>query len=194
MSFVNDLLSRLFPEESVPDVVESDGLLSQRQQREYAKWIQGSRPTVLCDLFIESFRRKSLGLDGPLTLFNHKSNGASGFYFLLKAPLKEREALWIQEWIGERIVSQCGYRRVHSSFRSRVQSDKIEDTRLLYFKPPIPSGEGPFDQKYGNLHLEFFSRENKPVWIKLMGFYYSDSMYREPLPFDAISEVLFSKS
>jgi len=191
MSFVNDILSRLFPGENKPVVVESDGLLTERQAAAYAKWIVDGEGEALRELLYESYRRKSLGLSGPAQLFMHRSNGASGFYFTLTAPFKAGDALYIQEWIGSKIQTACGYRQVHTSYRTRERSGEVEATRLLYFKPQFPKGDPPYTQLYGNLHLELFFRGHQPVWIKLMAFYYTDSMYTDAVSFEGIWNELF---
>ncbi len=124
-------------------------------------------------------------------LFFHQSNGAEGLYFSFQHPLNEEDAIPLQEYLASRLLN-LEYFRTHGQLQIKEVNGEIQTRRFLYYKRRPTLDELPWPQGYGNVHLESLAIHDKPQWLKIMAFTYSDRQYQSPLPFPDLIDYLFA--
>lgn len=74
---------------------------------------------------------------------------------------------------------------------TRQKGENIEAIFRIYIKPSARLRIKPkAEQIYGNLHLEFISKNDQAFQIKIQALKYSDQNFEEPLEFDGYLEFL----
>lgn len=74
---------------------------------------------------------------------------------------------------------------------TRQKGENLEAIFRIYIKPSAKLRIKPkAEQIYGNLHLEFISKNDQAYQIKIQALKYSDQNFEEPMEFDGYLEFL----
>jgi hypothetical protein len=191
MSFVSDVLQRLFPPDlpyfSMDEPIALTPALAQRLQQ----WDENPHARKCLHALRGAWELKKQGKIMTFPLFVHQSNGAEGLYFPFQHPLTEEDAVPLQEHLAAKL-GDLGYYRTHGNLQTKEVNGVVQTRRFLYYKRKPSLDESPWPQAYGNLHLECFALDQKPQWLKIMAFTYSDRQYQPPLPFQELMDHLFA--
>jgi hypothetical protein len=191
MSFVSDVLQRLFPPDLPYFSMEEPIELHATLQEKLKQWDENPHAKKCLSTLRHAWELKKQGKTMTFPLFTHQSNGAEGLYFPFQAPLNEEDAVPIQEHLAAKL-GVLGYYRTHGNLQTKEVNGVIQTRRFLYYKRRPSLDEMPWPQAYGNLHLECFALDQKPQWLKIMAFTYADRQYQLPLPFQDLMDHLFA--
>lgn len=195
MKFFDSIYKQLFGQQNSPEfngkkylVQESYGL-SESEKQEFDTWNMGADCSGLCHAIFNGLRHKKAGLSESNQRFSiYESPQSNGFYMLCEDFLDSRQSKFMLEYFKEKLISLSYY--LNHSSRDIFEQKGNVNTRLRYYlKPKLANLEMPLEQKYGNIHLEYLSINDKPDYIKLMANVYSDRNYQDAESFD---ELLFA--
>ena len=192
MSYFDDLFSRLFPRKSHhASVVHEVIKRSADYQTKYDTWTNTVAGEVMQEIG-KAYYYKQAGIGHPLEVHLLNSPYANGFALFFKDSIARQEARFLLDQLRDR-VKASGYRIAQSHRRVTEKGNKVKESEKHYLKPPLSFKTEDIDQGFGNIAIELVLIDNEPEHLKLTASVYSDRLYREPRPFDELTDLLFEK-
>lgn len=116
-----------------------------------------------------------------------KSPGANGFQIDLDES-NGNEFQYLIDYLRDQ-VKELGYVCYNSDQRIYERSFGLESVYRHYLKPRIRHDDTfPLDQRYGNVLIELFYKNEQAYKFKFLVTYYSDSKFKDPLSFQELVE------
>lgn len=162
----------------------------------YSEWIASNNSIILRKRLKSAFlnfkiHRKSFD---PCFEFWHKPT-SKGF-ILFNHPdfaLSKLDFIFFQYDIFCRLKN-VNYNLNLADVQSRVKANWIEMIRRFYLKPANRNREGnKSEQLYGNIHLEYFERNDSPYMFRLLANTYMDQNFHKKKDFNELLEIIVSQ-
>ena len=138
---------------------------------------------------LSAWRLKRSGLDSRLMIHLHESPVSNGLFF---QPPEEWDVK-AQHWLLDRLcarVQALDYKLSFTEKHHEFLDSGLRLTEVYYLKPRV-EGDAPWNQRYGNIHLEYRKLGDRGLWLKIMANQYHDRSYSPALSFDEFIPLLF---
>ena len=162
----------------------------------YLEWAASNDTTVLkkrLEVAFLNFINHQKSLD-PCIEFWYKP--ASKGFILFNHPdfeLSKLDFIFFQYDIFCRLKN-INYNLNLADVQSRVKANWIEMIRRFYLKPSNKYRDGnKFHQLYGNIHLEYFERNDNPYMFKLLANTYMDHNFHQKKDFNELIEIIVTE-
>lgn len=193
MSYIDDLLSKLFPRKSRhASVVHEIIRRSDDYLRRYEAWT-GTEAGEWMEEMGKAYYYKQAGIGHDMEVHLLHSPYANGFAVTLHNRVSRQQARFLLDQLRDRVVLS-GYRLTQSDRRVTEKDNHAREVEKHYLKPPLNFRTESIDQGFGNVSIELLFINNEPDILKLTASVYSDRLYQEPRPFDELADILFNKA
>ena len=197
MSFFKGLFKDLFSSEEFSAESDHSDLLSENivysdlYWADFEKWKErGILESMLSHLH-DTWLLKQKGNDSKLNFYLHESSLSNGFYVKAEDPWDDQDySFLIQYWI--QTLKSKGY------VLKRAQREHCEEGGLLkgleefYLKPSLKfRRQLPYEQFFGNIHIQHRSVNGKSKLVKLLANSYSDRNYKLAYDFEDLIHFIF---
>jgi hypothetical protein len=196
MSFVEDLLARLFPNRAAVPLLEETLSRSPSEQQGYALWCESARLTWLqreVELAYHTKKQNEPNTFIEVHLF--ETLPAQGFALTYHQEIEEIEFQYFFDFLKEKILllknQNLPYQLYTSQRRIEDLKTYLKTTEKHYLKPAFSGNFEKMHQLYGNILIEYIKINNKPSFIRLLANRFSDRNYEKPLPFEDLLYHLF---
>jgi len=201
MSFVNDLLGRLFPKQEREETGDDSGyrppFLAEKLERspsfeqDFLLWQTGDEVTRILQVVEKAYDLKKEGISVQPETFLFKSEASNGFYFTPSDDIPSAHFPFLLDLFRDRVL-ELEYRLYSSDRLVKELPDHIQTTERHYLKPISDREHGQMaNQRFGNVLMEYVMVDDQPSYVKVMAHTYSDSKFDHPLPFDVLKAHLF---
>ncbi len=194
MAFFNSLFSELFSkkEESSPFV---QYLLKETIKRtkffmlEYEQWVLAKMHHGLQNHLNEMRMIRISNPVADVNFYIHKSNLSNGFYFYIEEPWSGKDYSFFVQYIIEKLKEK-GYYINNSLREAKEQEGELHTIEEFYLKPSLRyRRELPYEQLYGNVHLELKSKNDEVQMVKVLVNAYSDRNFKEALSYEKFLDL-----
>lgn len=194
MSFVDDILKRLFPEKSTQEVYRENFQPSASEVKAHADWRYSVEGQSCFDLVHKNYQLKKGGVLADPAVHILQTPYANGLAVEFDKPFSEKTFSSLFFAFGQRVVD-LGYQRLSLDRKIQEKADGVRIIEKQYFKPKTASSasDGKIDQLYGNVTIEKELVNNRSQMLKILTTIYSDQLYRKARSFDEFIEVLFDR-
>jgi len=193
MSFVEDIIERLFP----PSVSPNEPMVSETLERSkndkagYKNWLQQNKHKELSQIYSLSYflKKKHITCSANVHIFNSRS--ANAFSISCAAYIDTKSFQHYFDYLKNTVISN-GYILKRSDREIIDRTHYVETIDRHYLKFPEVSELGDkCHQLYGHIMIEHITIDDKPSYIKLMTTYQTDSQYTDPISFDELTKMIF---
>ncbi|WP_209331553.1 hypothetical protein [Lunatimonas salinarum] len=194
MTYIDDLLGKLFPTRSKKLSHKENFLESREEASETLAWMDSDEGEGVLSLIYNNYHLKTIGINKKPEVHVLNSPYANGLAISYEKPLTPVDFQHLFFAFGDRLLA-LGYHRVSLDRKMEELADRVRMTEKLYYKPPFSSAmpNQPIDQLFGNVSIEKVSLDNKPSFLKLLVTVYSDRMYLPAKPFSEFIERVFKR-
>ncbi|MFA0962909.1 hypothetical protein AB9P05_13985 [Roseivirga sp. BDSF3-8] len=192
MSYIDDILSRLFPRKNRhASVVHEVIRRSEDYMGRYREWVDTGAGLWMQEMG-KAYYYKQAGIGHQLEVHLLHSPYANGFAVFFQEEVARQQARFILDQLRDRVLNS-GYRLAQSDRRVTERDNKVKEVEKHYLKPPLSNQSDDIDQLYGNVAIELIFVNNRADHLKLTASVYSDRLYKEAKPFDELASALFDK-
>jgi hypothetical protein len=193
MSFIDDILGKLFPQKQLNLTYKENFIQTAEEEDEVSEWVNSLEGKEAIGKVYRNFHLKKAGINDSPEVHILNSPYANGFAISFEKPFDEKIFSRLFFAFGQRLLD-LGYRRVSLDRKMQEVNDMVKITEKLYYKPPVSASDfsEKIDQLFGNVSIEKVSVDNKPSFLKVLVTIYSDHLYREAKPFDQFVEGLLT--
>jgi hypothetical protein len=186
----NALLRRLFPPKT-PFTLHEPLKRTKHQEMSYTLWVEEKGYQLIAESI-----RQAIALGGKISLddapvevveLRHKTSNGLAIYNRSTLANEEFEHFFF--WLGSQ-VRDLGYVQAHADRYIKEHGVIMENKSRIYLKP-IPTGNMPMTQRFGNIHLELYSENQVVKSLKIQANVYSDRSYLPAEPFDELLDAIF---
>lgn len=190
MSFFKSLFKDLFSKEELQAGDEDSELVSEQivfteiYWAEFKKWQnRGIHQTLLEHLFA-LWENSSKGDSNSEKLFLHQTKLSNGFYFLGEEPWSNEDySFLIQYWIEK--LKDKGYVQKRAHRELCEEGGLLKGMEEFYLKPGLKFRRStPFEQLFGNIHIQHRTVNGETRLVKLLANTYSDRNYKTAYDFE----------
>lgn len=194
MSYIEDLLGKLFPAKDKKLSHRENFLESAEQASETLAWVDSNAGEGVLSLIYNNYHLKTVGINKKPEVHILNSPYANGFAVSYENPLSAADFQHLFFAFGDRLLA-LGYHRVSLDRKMEELANGVRITEKLYYKPPFSNAmpDQPIDQLFGNVSIEKVSLDNKPSFLKVLVTVYSDRMYLPAQPFSEFVEKVFKR-
>jgi len=191
MTFVDDLLKKIFP--------KNEKTISHRENAKYSKedrndtlgWMMSEEGMSTFESVYNSYHLQKEGEESTPEVHVYRSPYANGIAVFYGLPFNSKTFSKLFFAFGERIVD-LGYDRVSIERAVQEKSQGVNITEKQYLKPKPALLAGQTDQLFGNISIEKVSVNHQPQMIKVLVTVYSDRLYTEARSFESFIEAIFN--
>lgn len=192
MTFINDLLQKLFPDKKSNFSHKENFTQSDEDELSTRNWMDSDDGRNALDQIYKNYHLKKAGINDPPEVHILTTPYANGLAITFEPPITELAFSKLFYAFGIRMLD-LGYYRVSLDRKLEENADLVKTTEKQYFKPSIRQVEGQkMDQLYGNVTIEKVLINNHPSFLKVLVTVYADQLYLEAKPFDQFIEKLFA--
>lgn len=198
MGFLDKLIQSVFTEKSTnityegtSDLIKKPLKRSDQFRKKYQSWVENQHYNFIIRSISEEWGTRNEISSIEAKLFYYDTEKSNGFlYYFDKGESKEMPQFLIQLFADR--VKELGYSMNHQE-EQIVEADSFLKTKeVIYLKPKLKYRmETPYEQLFGNIHIECVWHDQEPYYIKLMANYFSDRAYNLPSSFDKLVAHLF---
>lgn len=192
MSFIENILNKLFPKENNSHKSIIHEVISRKtsENLNYQKWLKSVDKFDQLKAIENAYKlaKENKESDPEIILLN--TAYSNGFAIPYNSMFSSDEFRFIFDYFKDQVL-KMDYRPAGSDRKIREKQGVIETVEKHYLKPPVNYTERVTDQQYGNILIEHVSLNEKPDHIKVMANVYSDRLYNKPRSFDEFMERLF---
>ncbi len=202
MSFFDKIISQVFGNHEVNSalpLIEEEIKRNEAYKSAYFRWVNEGKYRWLTQKIYQGYELKKKNETADLQIHILKSSGANGFAVTYSLLMDEKEMQYLFDLLRDKVLNM-GYKLYNSNRRIFDRAQYVETIEKHYLKPPTPKIEPQnenqadtrqlFDQRYGNILIEYISIDEKPSFLRLMTHYYSDFIYSPVLSFDKLMDEL----
>ncbi|MCU0392162.1 MAG: hypothetical protein MUE81_13665 [Thermoflexibacter sp.] len=201
MSFFEKIIQQIFGNHKVNSTVpliEEEIKRSEFYRSAYFRWVNDKNYRWLLQKIKESYELKKQGEIADLQVHILNSTGAKGLAITYSPLMNEQDLQFLFDYLKDRLLN-LEYRLYTSDRRTFDHTDYVESIEKHYLKPKSDkthknistNAKEMFDQRYGNILIEYISIDAKPSFLRFMTQYYSDFLYTPVQPFDDLIDILF---
>ena len=196
MSFFNSLFSEVFPkrkeENSISEVLVKETIKRTKSfQNEYKNWLGADMQKGLQDHLQELRLIRNSNPTANVNYYVHRSKLSNGFYFYLKNPWTANDYNFFAQFIIDKLKSK-GYVLSNTLREAKEIQGELGVIEEFYLKPGLRfRREMPYEQLYGNVHIEVKSKNDNVLMLKVLVNTYSDRNFKEALSFDSFLDLVF---
>ncbi len=194
MSFFDSIYQRLFPKKNPNGsrVLYKEVLDRKSRFAEgYEHWLEEGRAARMLKEVESSYYMKRQNLESNLQVHLLSSVYANGFAISYHPDYTGQEYEFLFDYLKNEILG-LGYKLSNSDRQVKEINDYIETTDKHYLKPASELKPGElFDQKWGNILLEYVKINDVPSYLKLQVSIYSDSYYTQALDYESFLQEVF---
>ncbi len=194
MSFVDDILKRLFPERNTQEVYRENFQPSSSEVEANTDWHHSAEGQSYFDLVHKNYQLKKGGVLADPAVHILQTPYANGLAVEFDKPFSEKTFSGLFFAFGQRVVD-LGYQRLSLDRKIQEKADGVSIIEKQYFKPKtaLSTSGGKIDQLYGNVTIEKELVNNRSQMLKILTTIYSDHLYLKARSFDEFIEVLFDR-
>lgn len=179
---------------------------TEEEQQDYQYW----KETLVCrrlqDWLNDQYAVFCLApeeIDDALDFLDTPSSKGFVIYFF-KTRYSRRDVQHFFDYLKERVLA-LDYRTQVSDLRTYHRPEWVETVERHYLKPrpafmrkdtPLHASGKPvekFDQRYGNIMIEFHLRDDQSHFLKFRATSYKDHLFTEPEEFKQLMQVLLDR-
>lgn len=191
MSYINDLLAKLFWDKKSNFSHKENFALSEEDEEKIRQWRSSAEGKMAIALIKKNYSLTKAGIKEKPEVHVLSSPYANGFAVTFENPMTEKTFSNLFFAFGQRMLD-LGYYRVSMDRKLQDSADIVKTTEKQYFKPIFDtSAAQKMDQIFGNVSIEKVLINNKPSFLKVLVTVYSDQHYHDAQPFDQYIEKLF---
>src|SRR5690606_3136602 len=165
MTFINDMLKRLFGDQSSRISHKENFSQSAEEKENIKKWMNSEAGKNAFGLIYKNYHFKKTGITDYPEVHILSSPYANGFAVTFEPPITEQTFSNLFFACGIRILD-LGYYRVSLDRRLVEEADIVRTTEKQFYKSPNrPGSERKMDQLFGNVSIEKVLMNNKPVFL-----------------------------
>jgi hypothetical protein len=194
MAFFDSLFSELFPKKKESSPL-AQYLLKETIKRtkffmlEYEQWVLAKMHHGLQNHLNEMRMIRISNPAADVNYFVHESKLSNGFYFYLEEPWSGKDYSFFVQYIIEKLKEE-GYYINNSLREAKEQGDELLTIEEFYLKPSLRfRRELPYEQLFGNVHLELKSKNDEVQMIKVVVNSYSDRNFKEAVSYDKFLDL-----
>lgn len=194
MSFFNTLLSNVFSDKEKDNKI-SEELLKESIKRtdffmlEYEHWFKAGMQKGIQEYLFELRGIRNEEPNSNVNYYIHKSKLSNGFYFYLEEPWAGKDYSFFVQYIIEKLKNE-GYYINNSLREAKEQGDVLYTVEEFFLKPSLRyRRELPFEQLYGNVHLELKSQNGEVQMVKVVVNSYSDRNFKEAITYEKFLDL-----
>lgn len=194
MSFVEDILKRLFPGKGLQEAYRENFHHSASEVEAITTWQQSEEGQNSFDLVYKNYHLRKGGVLADPAVHILRSPYANGLALEFEKPFSDKTFSSLFFAFGQRVVD-LGYQRLSLDRKIQEKTNGVSIIEKQYFKPKtaLSTTKGKIDQLYGNVTIEKVAVDHRPQMLKILATIYSDQMYLEARSFDDFIEVLFDR-
>ena len=188
MSLFDYISERLFPSGKKVNIHETLRR-SPKFLDDYKRWF-GEPPfqNLMKELF-NAWVQQNKDIGSRIDMQIYRSKQAEGFVVHPEFEDGMIPLSFLMEYLKERLLQES-YRLVHADRIIEGRPDHLEIRENYHFKPG-PSFIEPFEQKFGNVHIELLRYDKQEIRLKFLVTVYSDRKYKKPWEFENLVCLLF---
>jgi hypothetical protein len=195
MTFINDLLGKLFPEKKSNFNHKENFTQSGEDVAVTRNWMDSDKGKITFNHIYKTYHLKKAGVIDQPEVHILSSPYANGLAITFEPPLTEEVFSNLFFAFGLRMLD-LGYYRVSLDRKFQEEGELVKTTEKQYFKPPVGAAvraAQKMDQLFGNVSIEKVLIDNRPSFLKVLVTVYSDQLYHKAKPFDQFIEVLLER-
>ena len=203
MSFFDKIIAQVFGSHQVGSntpFIQEEIKRSESFKNAYFKWLNEGKYRWLLQKIYQGYEAKKQNKTDDLQIHLLQSTGANGFAVSYSLLMEDKDLQFLLDYFRERVLTM-GYKSYTSELRIFDRKEYVEAIEKHYLKPITekvmpenahyhPSNKEIYDQKYGNIIIEYITIDDKPSFLRLMRHYYSDFLYTPARPFDELVGAL----
>jgi hypothetical protein len=197
MSFFDKIIAKVFGSHQVGSnipMIQEEIKRSESFKNAYFKWLNEGKYRWLLQKIYQGYEAKKRNEPDDLQIHLLKSTGANGFAVSFSLLMEEKDLQFLMDYLKERVL-ELGYKSYTSDRRIFDRKEYVETIEKHYLKPITekvnpemahyhPNNKEIYNQKYGNIIIEYITIDDKPSFLRFMQNYYADFLYTPALPFD----------
>ncbi|WP_186754338.1 hypothetical protein [Echinicola salinicaeni] len=191
MTFVENILNRLFPKEKETIKHRENAKYTLEDKDSVRQWMRSGEGQKLFEAVYSNYHLQKIGEEVSPEIQVYRSPYANGIAVFYDFPFNSENFRQLFFAFGERMLD-LGYDRV--SIERSVQEKKqgINVTEKQYLKPKPTLMADQTDQLFGNVTIEKVLVNHQPQMIKILVTVYSDRLYTKAKSFDSFIEAIFN--
>ncbi len=191
-SFIDDIFGKLFPKRNTPMKHKENFTQTEEAIADVSEWVHSTEGKNLLNLVNKNYHFKTSGMNASPEVHILKSPYANGFAVSFESPFDEKSFSQLFFAFGQRMLD-LGYQKISLDRKLEEINEAVKMTERQYFKPPLSNVDfkEKIDQLFGNVSIEKISINDKSSYLKVLVTVYSDSLYKDAMPFDDFIDQLF---
>tara|TARA_R110002049_G_scaffold120471_9_gene274915 strand:+ start:5222 stop:5824 length:603 start_codon:yes stop_codon:yes gene_type:complete len=198
MGFLDKLIQSVFTEKSVNITYEPSGELvkkplkrSEKFMEIYNNWVENQGYNFIIRSIFEEWQTRNEISSPEASFFYYDTEQSNGFLHYFEKGTPKDEVHYLLELFSAR-VKKLDYSINHQEEQMSEEESFVKIKEVIYLKPKLRYRmETPYQQLYGNIHIECVWHDGEPYYIKVMANYFSDRAYDLPSSFDELVAHLF---
>ncbi|GAB4466917.1 MAG: hypothetical protein OHK0057_06000 [Thermoflexibacter sp.] len=205
MTFFDKLIKQIFGSHKVNSaipLVEEEIKRSEAYRKAYFRWVNEKDFRWLTQKIREGYALKKQNEPYDIQVHILNSTGAKGFAVTHSPLMAEKDLQFLFDYLKDKLLNM-DYRLYTSDRRTFDHTNHVESIEKHYLKPintkvqsieenNSPQNKAIFDQRYGNILIEYITIDEKPSFLRFMTHYYSDFLYTPVLSFDELFDTLLN--
>lgn len=195
MTFFDKLMDGLFPKkpETNKVLVHENIKRSPAEQKSYQRWKESGEGKRRLEQLINAWTFTRMQLRSDWMIHIHESPYSNGLALDYTGMLSTEEFRYLFDFLKECVI-RLNYRPNGSDRRIIQQAGHLEIREMHYLKPYPGTNPEVANQRYGNIHIQLVSFDEKPQYLKLMANVYQDRLFTEAVNFEDFMHALLEST
>ena len=195
MTFIDRLIDGLFPKkpETNKVLLHENIKRSPADQKAYQQWKEAGEGKRRLEQLVNAWTFTRMQLRADWLIHIHESPYSNGLALDYTGILSKEEFLHLFDYLKE-CVLRMNYRPNGSDRRILQQENYIEVREMHYLKPYPGTNPEIANQRYGNIHIQHVSYDEKPQFLKLMANVYQDRLFTKAANFQDFMHALLENA
>ena len=192
MTFFDDVVGKLFGQSKENSPLISEPLFrSESFLEDFNRWSKSYKRKDLNALYFQEYKALENGASSEV-LFQLRTSRSNGLIFMNQDKSKSNDFQFYFDWLAKKVL-ELEYKRSNADVTIIDQEGVIETVEKYYLKPKTELSTKPIAQKFGNILIELFKKNDEYSHIKLLANNYSDRNYQKHFEFEFLAEYLLTE-
>jgi hypothetical protein len=194
--FFKSIIQKLFPKAQAPHLpkVLLNEVLKRNDayRKAYFDWLNSGDYQALASQIQEAYWKKRAKEESPWQVHLLQMPQANGFAVTYSSLVSPKVFQYFFDFLKDRVLNM-DYYLANADKKMIDKGDYVESVEKYYLKPNFDAQntEQPFEQRYGNIAIDYILVNEQPSYIKLTASIYSDRLFTKAASFDELIVQLF---
>ncbi len=195
--FFKSIIKKLFPQAQAPHLpkVLLNEVLKRNDayRKAYFDWLNSGDYQAVVHQIQEAYWQKRAKEEGAWQVHLLQMPQANGFAVSYSSLVSPKVFQYFFDFLKDRVLNM-NYYLANADKKMIDKGDYVESVEKYYLKPNFDAQniQEPFEQRYGNVAIDYILINDVPSYIKLTASIYSDRLFTKARPFDELVHHIFA--